>query len=505
MSGIVLSVMRGLTCLAAAASIGSAALASEPLMVDSANPHYLIFRGKPTILIGASEHYGSVMNRSFNYVRYLDTISSLHLNATRVFSGQYRERPGKFGLSFGKLKIPDFEIVENTLAPVADEYIAPWQRSNQPGEGDGGNKFDLSKWNPAYFARLVDFVHQASDRGIVVEVSLFSPYYHLFVGNHFWEISPLNIRNNINGVGSATADAALSLKDNPPLAIEDALVRKIVRSLQSFDNVYYEICNEPWTVYVPNDWQAHIAGVIADADRQSPHIIAQEYGLDLRSGKVQKIEDPVPHASVFLFHAPPQAIQLNYPIDKPLGVNETGGGIADAPYRIQAWQSLLSGAAAFIGLDYSFTAGHEDGSLVLKPGQPGGGSPALRRELGVLRAFMNGMKFTKMRPIPSIISAGLPKNATATTLAQAGSVYAIYLNQQVLPSALGHEPVMDSRPYKATLTLDMPSGSYLARWIDTKTGVVAREKAFTVKAGKATLNSPEYVNDIALRISRVMK
>jgi hypothetical protein len=505
MSGIVRSVIRGLTCLAAAIPLGSPALASEPLTVDSANPHYLIFRGKPTILIGASEHYGSAMNRSFNYVRYLETISSLHLNATRVFSGQYRERPGKFGLSFGKSGVPDFEIVENSLAPVADEYIAPWQRSNQPGAGDGGNKFDLSKWNPAYFARLTDFVHQASDRGIVVEVSLFSPYYHLFVGNHFWEISPLNIRNNINGVGNVTADDALSLKDKPLLAVEDALVRKIVGSLQTFDNVYYEICNEPWTVNVPSDWQAHVADVIADADRPSPHLIAQEYGLDLRSGGVQKIEDPVPHASVFLFHAPPQAIPLNYAIDKPLGVNETGGGIADAPYRIQAWQNLLSGAAVFIDLDYSFTAGHEDGSLVLKPGQPGGGSAALRRELGVLRAFMNSMKFTEMQPVPSIISAGLPKNAAATTLAQVGSVYAIYLNQQVLPGALAREPVMDSRPHKATLALDLPSGSYVAKWIDTKNGVIARQKAFTVKAGKATLSSPRYVEDIALRISRVAK
>ena len=43
-----------LTCQAIAAD--------APLALHPENPHYLLFRGKPTILIGSTEHYGAVLN-----------------------------------------------------------------------------------------------------------------------------------------------------------------------------------------------------------------------------------------------------------------------------------------------------------------------------------------------------------------------------------------------------------------------------------------------------------
>jgi len=43
-----------------------------------------------------------------------------------------------------------------------------------PGYANSGNKFDLTKWDPAYFERLRDFVGEADKRGIVVEMVLLS-------------------------------------------------------------------------------------------------------------------------------------------------------------------------------------------------------------------------------------------------------------------------------------------------------------------------------------------
>ena len=40
---------------------------------------------------------------------------------------------------------------------------APWARADAAGYAGGGNKFDLSKWDPAYVARLKDFVGKALD------------------------------------------------------------------------------------------------------------------------------------------------------------------------------------------------------------------------------------------------------------------------------------------------------------------------------------------------------
>ena len=52
-------VMRGVAVLA---TFGRA------IKADGQNPHYHEFRGKPTVLITAGEHYGAVMNLDFDYI-----------------------------------------------------------------------------------------------------------------------------------------------------------------------------------------------------------------------------------------------------------------------------------------------------------------------------------------------------------------------------------------------------------------------------------------------------
>src|SRR6516164_5879347 len=94
----------------------------RPLALHPDNPHYFLFRGKPTILVTSGEHYGAVLNADFDYVQYLDTLQASGLNLTRTFSGgTYVEPPGAF------------KIKDNTLAPANGRYLAPWARSDQPG------------------------------------------------------------------------------------------------------------------------------------------------------------------------------------------------------------------------------------------------------------------------------------------------------------------------------------------------------------------------------------
>ncbi len=40
---------------------------NPPLSLHPENPHYFLFRGKPTVLIGSTEHYGAVLNKDFDY------------------------------------------------------------------------------------------------------------------------------------------------------------------------------------------------------------------------------------------------------------------------------------------------------------------------------------------------------------------------------------------------------------------------------------------------------
>jgi hypothetical protein len=135
---------------------------AEPIQLHPRNPHYFLFRGKPTALITSAEHYGMVLNLDPDYRRYLDTLQADGMNYTRIFTGSYVEKHGAFG------------IQRNNLAPGPGRFLAPWSRSNASGYAGGGNKFDLNEWNPDYFARLKDFIDEAARRGIVVEVTLFS-------------------------------------------------------------------------------------------------------------------------------------------------------------------------------------------------------------------------------------------------------------------------------------------------------------------------------------------
>ena len=41
--------------------------ATTALSLHPNNPHYLLFRGKPTVIITSSEHYGAVLNLDFDF------------------------------------------------------------------------------------------------------------------------------------------------------------------------------------------------------------------------------------------------------------------------------------------------------------------------------------------------------------------------------------------------------------------------------------------------------
>ena len=441
----------------------------QPIQLHPVNPHYFLWRGKPAILITSGEHYGAVLNRAFDYKKYFKTLESLGFNLTRTFSGAYCEPVGAF------------KIRNNTLAPAKDQLICPWARSKEPGYANGGNKFDLTQWDPAYFKRLRDFVGEAGKRGVVVELVLFCPFYE----EGMWKLSPMNAANNVNGIGKMDRTEVYTLKHPRLLAIQDAMVRKIVTELKDFDNLYYEICNEPYFGGVTLDWQAHIARTIAEAEAgfEARHLIAQNI-----ANKYQKITDPNPLVSIFNFHyaKPPDTVTDNYGLNKVIGDDETGfAGSAPTPYRIEGWDFIIAGGAVYDNLDYSFTVGHEDGTAEINA--PGGGGAVLHKQLRILSDFINGFDFIRMKPDNSVIKGGVPEKATVMVLAEKGRAYAIYINGGG----------------KAQLQVDLPAGTYSAQWLNTKTGEIAKKEAFEHPGGTRTLKSPEYKNDIALRIHRL--
>jgi hypothetical protein len=456
--------------------------AEKPLALHPDNSHYFLFRGKPAVLLTSGEHYGAVLNRDFDYVPYLNELQARKFNLTRTFSGSYREVPGSF------------HIVENTLAPAPGRFVCPWARSTTSGAGDGGNKFDLSKWNPDYFARLKDFLTQAGKRGIVVELSLFCTIYD----DKLWAVNPLNAASNIQEVGKVGRLEVYTLKDKALTAAQEALVRKLAAELKDFDNLYYEVCNEPYFGGVTREWNDRIVSVLRDAEKSFParHLIAQ----NISNGST-KIDRPNPDVSIFNFHysTPPDSVAMNAKLGKGIADDETGfRGTADLPYRTEGWDFLLAGGSAYSNLDYSFTCKRPDGTAEVTT-SPGGGGPALRKQLQILKEFMDGLDFVSMRPDNGVIKGGrilapLSGNppeakATARALVAPGKTYAIYVRGGT----------------QAALELEMPAGKYRAEWVNTKTGTVDKAEDFDHTEGTRTLASPVYREDIALRVRRANK
>lgn len=474
-----------LTCLVVAVS--TIASAAAPLALEPRNPHYFRFRDKPTVLITSGEHYGSVINADFDYVRYLDELSRNHLNLTRIWVGPYREVAGSF------------KIASNTLAPRPDRFLPPWPRSNVPGAADGRNRFDLTRWNPAYFERLRDFVEQASRRGVVVEVNLFCPYYE----DAMWEVSPLNAANNINGVGGVPRTEALTMQHPDLLAIEDSMVRRIVTELNGFDNLYYEICNEPYFGGVTLDWQRHISDLIRATEESLAHrhLISQNI-----SNGSKRIEQPDPNVSVFNFHysRPPESVALNYGLRRAIGNNETGfDGQADAIYRIQGWDFVTAGGALYNNLDYSFAVGHEDGSFHYDAETPGGGSPALRKQLGILATLFNSLDLAHLEPAGALVKSSGSGGLTLRAIAVPGHDYVVYIYRAHIDPKAKPKYVVDSSTHRDRFSVDLPAGNYEQYWLNTRTGAIEGKKRFHHAGGARTFNSPAYSEDIALRIRNV--
>ena len=346
----------------------------------------------------------------------------------------------------------------------------------------------------------------AGRRGIVVEISLFSSHY----GEQQWNFSPLNRANNVNETDAIDWKKAETLENGNLLRFQEAYVRKLVHEANQFDNVIFEIQNEPWSdrpkyaevvnpylplpardqfpnsIEVADDlslaWQQRVADWISEEEARLPakHLIAQCHS-NFR-GIVRSVAR---QAGIVNFHyAYPEAVTQNYGLGKAISYDETGFlGREDAVYLRQAWNFMLSGGSAFDALDYSFSVGHEDGTDT-EPNGPGGGSATLRSQLGVLARFLAQFDLKGLQRDPNVL--GYTTAARASALSNAGKEFAIYLD--------GNGP--------AELTVALPAGTYAAEWVNVKTGAVEEKDEFQHAGGPRVLHASAFTDGIALRIVR---
>jgi hypothetical protein len=475
--------------------LGSAS--AEPIKLHPSNPHYYLFNGQPTILITSAEHYGGVINGDFDYVSYFDALKAYGMNYTRIYAGAMFEPIGKF-------------IDGNPLGPKPQSLILPWAQTGVPGYLHGGNKFDLDKWNPAYFERLKDFIVKAGERGIVVEICFFNAQY-----SDTWPISPLFYENNIQGEGKGTYQEAQTLRHADTVRRESDYVRKITQEVNAYDNVILEICDEapdighpPTPLDEAGAWVSHLADVVVETEKTLPkkHLLAVQVEgpvggpLDLSgSSKVNVI------VNQYVWQAGLQmggmrGLELEYGHNKPIEFNETdwypiwyrGDAVADS--RVEAWEFIVGGGGSFNHLNGRYTA--ED---------PAGNTPDNTQILTALRSlrdFIYSLDFLKMSPDKTFVLDGIPAGVFCRGMSQPGKQYALYHHHSRQKGGDTSSYEVTPGDYKESLVLNLAGGTYKADWVDPASGAVLESETFTHQGGNRVFNTPQHAVDIALRIKR---
>lgn len=453
-----------------------------PLHLDPDNRHYFEYRGKSLLLITTAEDYGALANPAFDYIRYLDALKSGGMNSTRLFSGVSVWIAQK-GRRF------------NTSGEVyADHFYTPWPRSEQPGYIHGGNKFDLDKWDEAYFNRLKDLLTQASRRGIFVELTLFGNNYD----DSIWINSPLYPQNNVQGIGPSGKNSfALvhTLKDARLLERQEAFVKKIITETNAFDNLYYEVCNEPYNEMIDtlaiDTWHRHMVHLIKETESLLPkkHLIAVNESI---------VDDAdVSIANYHYVHvANMPDFDWLYNLNKALSMDETliipfQCDINDV--RVEAWDFILRGGAGYNNLNWEYSIDHEAGSPL---------SEKVCKQLHLLQWFMSTFAYTRMCPDKSVIIKK-PANCFVRVLSEKSRQYAIYLHHSMEKGKgfiTGYRA--DKRQFKDDLTLSLPAGEYILEWINPSTGKLLGKKEKLSFNEDKKLSTPIFFTDIAARLVR---
>ena len=460
----------------------------SPIAIHPENPHYFIYKNKPTVLIASGEHYGAVINLDFDFETYLATLQNIGLNHTRIFLGDYVEEPNAFC------------IKKNTLAPADGRFICPWQRSKTPGFSRGGSKFNLDKWDPAYFQRLHKFMSLAQEKDVIVETVLF------FAG-YLYKLSPLHRSNNVNTTDEIAAKQYMTLENGNILERQKQYCIKLVEELNQYDNLIINAANEPWfdnqehpgfaspPPLATKKWIERVSDWIVETEKTLPkkHIISVDYSNEGQIIPEKELNTFFKNISVFNHHYDrnAQSVKLNYDrTNRVMSFNETGLMPPVTPqYRIQGWKYIFSGGALYNNLDFTFQIGYEGGSGGTDftcEWYNGCTDQNMKYQLAALLKFMNSISFIKMKPDYQAVALNYG-DENIYPLVWQGHEYAIYFEGGS----------------KAKIKLHVPPGKWQVKWIHPSDLKELSEETIEIQKGSLDLMCPNYEEDVLLHVKLV--
>ena len=477
---------------------------NSPVKVCPANSHYFFYKNKPLVLITSDHHYGAVIDKDFDFTRYLDYLADNGMNLTRIYPGGMFEPTDKY-------------LKGNPLGPRQGRQLLPWAKSDQTGAnpllaepGQPSNKFDLDKWNPDYFVRLKAFVKLARQKDIIVEIPFFNGMYA-----DCWPLMPMYHDNNIQNAGQYEAiDCGLfTTNDNRNLEVikyQQAYIKKIAAELNEYDNIIFDICDEPSLQGLPdgNITILHDSMIVPWVNAMKEAFLQAEESLPKKHLLGQTVQNLSPDFSkeswcnwlaAEYVKTAAKALNLNYLNNKPIinvesnyfGISLTKSIYDVDAVRVEGWWFMLGGGAGCINLNGELYRGQETGGVKTQT--------QIIPQKKVLKAFMENIDYIGMSPFTGY--TGIPSDAFSNALAERGKQYAFYIFHGTYEGEWGAHFMPKPGNYRDTLILNtVPAGTYSAEWIDPTTGVVKSSEKLRCEEGNIRLITPPYSIDIALRI-----
>ncbi len=428
-----------LALLLAALAAGAGRAANPPvngvLRVSPANPRYFTDNsGRAVYLTGSHtwSNFCEIWNGQpvvFDYVAYLDWLEHYNHNFFRLWTWE------------------NATWSSSDSDTLRDRYGPPlvYPRTGPGLALDSLPRFDVTRFNEAFFKRLRERVELAQRRGFYVQVMLFQgwsiqhksePPMKPGQGNP-WNGHPFNRANNINGIdGDLDHDGqgqeAYTLRVPRINELQKAYIRRMIDTLNDLDNYTYEICNESDTTGVA--WHYAMIDYIHQYEKTKPK----------QHPVVMTVPWPFGENST-LYDSPAEAVAPNREGDKDLyrtvfppadgrkvvfldtdhlwGI----GGNAD-----WAWKAFTSGCNPMF-MDPLMELTHIPPLDIFPPDSVW--SP-LRVALGQTRAFAERMNLIAMTPHPELASSGFCLASDRERLIYLGEAGAVTTDLSGMPGEL---------------------------------------------------------------------
>jgi chitodextrinase len=408
----------------ASAPTPPAGAARGPLRVLPTNPRWFTDGTGNAVFLGGSHTWNNLQDwgadaspRAFDFASYVSTLKAHGHNFTILWR---TELPKFCGLPTTASNPPDFTVAQH-----------PWQRTGPGLASDGRPKFDLTKFDQAFFDRLRARAVQLNDAGIYAGIYFFTGEW-LNIFRCAGDGHPLTGTNNVNSIEDGGGIGSMMMSaPNAITGVQDALVEKMIDTLNDLPNILWLVSEEG----PPNAtwWNDHLIAHVRAYEAGKPLQHPIGYGWPLGS----------PESTVINSDADWVAIVSKVFLDTPCGNGTPACKVimndSDHSYfgmwnesaqanRNYAWQNFLSGNSVSFMDPYTVLYPREGRNLCLNPVNAICDAPDqrwknFRDNLGYLVKYANRMNLAQMTPQPSLSS-------TRWALAHAASSQAEYLVYQ---------------------------------------------------------------------------